>query len=103
MQSVGSIGVLLSAIQKEFDTTLAAVQWIGLLGSVLLSHLSVGFWRAGDLIRRRTIFKPGLTLYTAGAGLAAFSGTFAQLLASRCVMALGFAMAAPLAAGMLTS
>ena len=61
MQSVGSIGVLLSAIQKEFDATLAAVQWIGLMGSIMLSSLSLGFGRAGDLIGRRTIFKTGLT------------------------------------------
>jgi MFS family permease len=73
MQSVGSIGVSLSAIQKEFDATLAAVQWIGLMGSIMLSSLSLGFGRAGDLIGRRTIFKTGLTLYTAGAGLAAIA------------------------------
>src|SRR5499433_418604 len=103
MQSVGSIGVLLSAIQKEFNTSLAAVQWIGLMGSIMLSSFSLGFGRAGDLIGRRTIFKTGLTLYTAGAGLAAFSGTFGHLLVSRCVMALGLAMAAPMAAAIIAS
>jgi len=103
MQSVGSISVSLSAIQKEFDATLAAVQWIGLMGSIMLCSLSLCFGRAGDLIGRRTIFKTGLTLYTAGAGLAAFSGTFLQLLASRCVMALGLAMAAPMAAAIIAS
>jgi EmrB/QacA subfamily drug resistance transporter len=103
MQSVGSISVSLSAIQKEFDASLAAVQWIGLMGSIMLCSLSLCFGRAGDLIGRRTIFKTGLTLYTAGAGLAAFSGTFPQLLASRCVMALGLAMAAPMAAAIIAS
>jgi EmrB/QacA subfamily drug resistance transporter len=103
MQSVGSISVSLSDIQKEFDTTLAAVQWIGLMGSIMLSSLSLCFGRAGDLIGRRTIFKIGLALYTAGAGLAAFSATFVQLLASRCVMALGLAMAAPMAAAIIAS
>jgi EmrB/QacA subfamily drug resistance transporter len=103
IQSVGSISVSLSAIQKEFDTTLAAVQWIGLMGSIMLSSLSLCFGRAGDLVGRRTIFKIGLSLYTAGAGLAAFSATFLQLLASRCVMALGLAMAAPMAAAIIAS
>jgi EmrB/QacA subfamily drug resistance transporter len=103
MQSVGSISVSLSAIQKEFDTTLAAVQWIGLMGSIMLSSLSLCFGRAGDLIGRRTIFKTGLSLYTAGAGLAAFSGSFPHLLASRCVMALGLAMAAPMAGAIIAS
>jgi EmrB/QacA subfamily drug resistance transporter len=103
IQSVGSISVSLSAIQKEFDTSLAAVQWIGLMGSIMLSSLSLCFGRAGDFIGRRTIFKIGLTLYTAGAGLAALSETFLQLLASRCVMALGLAMAAPMAAAIIAS
>ena len=103
MQSVGSISVSLSAIQKEFDTTLAAVQWIGLMGSIMLSSLSLCFGRAGDLIGRRTIFKTGIALYTAGAGLAAFSGSFPHLLASRCVMALGLAMAAPMAGAIIAS
>ena len=66
-------------------------------------QLFAWLWAGGDLFGRRTIFKTGLTLYTAGAGLAAFSGTFAQLLASRCVMALGLAMAAPMAAAIVAS
>jgi len=103
IQSVGSISVSLSAIQKEFDTTLAAVQWIGLMGAIMLSSLSLGFGRASDLVGRKAIFKIGLTLYAAGAGLAAVSGTFPQLLAFRCLMALGLAMAAPLAGAIIAS
>jgi EmrB/QacA subfamily drug resistance transporter len=103
VQSVGSISISLSAIQKEFDTSLAAVQWIGLMGAIMLSSLSLGFGRAGDLVGRKSIFKIGLALYTAGAGLAAFSGSFPQLLAFRCVMALGLAMAAPVAGAIVVS
>ncbi|MGH7824095.1 MAG: MFS transporter [Candidatus Binatia bacterium] len=103
IQSVGSISVSLSAIQKEFDTTLAAVQWIGLMGAIMLSSLSLCFGRAGDLFGRKAIFKIGLALYTAGAGLASISGSFPQLLAFRCVMALGLAMAAPLAGAIIVS
>ena len=103
MQSVGSIGVLLSAIQKEFDTSLAAVQWIGLMGGIMLASLALCFGRAGDLFGRRMIFKLGLSLYAVGAGLAAVSGSFPQLLVFRCVMALGLAMAAPLAGAIIAS
>jgi EmrB/QacA subfamily drug resistance transporter len=103
IQSVGSISVSLSAIQREFNTSLAAVQWIGLMGSIMLSSLSLCFGRVGDLFGRRAIFKTGLALYTAGAGLAAVSGSFAQLLGFRCVMALGLAMAAPMAGAIIAS
>ena len=103
IQSVGSISISLSAIQKEFGTSLAAVQWIGLMGAIMLSSLSLCFGRAGDLIGRKSIFKMGLTLYTAGAGLAAISDSFPQLLAFRFTMALGLAMAAPLSAAIIAS
>ena len=103
IQSIGSISVSLATIQKDFHTTLAAVQWIGLMGAIMLSSLSLCFGRAGDLIGRKTVFKTGLTLYTIGAGLAAVSGTFPQLLGSRCLMALGLAMAAPLAGAIIAS
>jgi MFS family permease len=103
MQSIGSISVLLPAIQKEFGASLAAVQWIGLMGAIMLSSLALGFGRAGDLFGRRTVFKSGLSLYTVGAALAAVSGSFPQLLAFRCLMALGLAMAAPLAGAIIAS
>jgi MFS family permease len=103
IQSVGSISVSLAAIQREFNASLAAVQWIGLMGSIMLSSFSLCFGRVGDLLGRRAIFKTGLTLYTAGAGLAAISGSFAQLLGFRCVMALGLAMAAPIAGAIIAS
>jgi len=97
IQSIGSINLSLAAIQKEFGASLAAVQWIGLMGSIMLSSLSLCFGRAGDLMGRKKIFNIGLTLYTLGAGLAAFSVSFPHLLASRCLMAIGLAMAAPMA------
>ena len=69
----------------------------------MLSSLSLCSGRAGDLFGRRKIFKSGLTLYAVGAGLAAVSGSFPQLLAFRCLMALGLAMAAPLAGAIVAS
>lgn len=103
IQSIGSISVSLSAIQKEFDASLAAVQWVGLMGAIMLSSLSFCFGRAGDIFGAKAIFKTGLTLYAAGAALAAVSETFSQLLAFRCLMALGLAMAAPLAGAIIAS
>jgi EmrB/QacA subfamily drug resistance transporter len=94
---------LLPAIQKEFATSLAAVQWIGLMGAITLSSLSLGSGRAGDLFGRRMIFKIGLSLYAVGAGLAAMAESFPQLLVFRCFMAFGLALAAPLAGAIIAS
>ncbi|MBI2358364.1 MAG: MFS transporter [Deltaproteobacteria bacterium] len=103
VQSFGSINVSLPAIQKEFGAGLAAIQWVGMMGVVMLSSLSLCFGRAGDLIGRKKIFKMGLALYALGAGLAAFSASFPQLLFFRSVMAVGLAMAAPMAAAIIAS
>jgi EmrB/QacA subfamily drug resistance transporter len=73
------------------------------MGAIMLSSFSLCFGRAGDLLGRKAIFKIGLSLYTAGAGLAAVSESFPHLLAFRCVMALGLAMAAPLAGAIVVS
>lgn len=97
IQSIGSINVSLPAIQKEFGTSLAAIQWIGLMGSIMISSFSLAFARAGDRLGRKRIFNAGLALYAVGAGLASLSSSFAHLVASRFVMASGLAMAAPMA------
>jgi EmrB/QacA subfamily drug resistance transporter len=103
IQSIGSINVSLPAIQKEFATSLAAIQWIGMMGTVMLASLSLCFGRVGDLVGRKRIFKAGLSLYALGAGLAALAASFPQLLVFRCVMAIGLAMAAPMAGALIAS
>lgn len=103
VQSFGSINVSLPAIQQAFGASLAAIQWVGMMGVVMLSSLSLCFGRAGDLVGRKKIFKTGLSLYALGAGLAAFSASFPQLLFFRSVMAIGLAMAAPMAAAIIAS
>ena len=103
IQSIGSINVSLSAIQRDFAVSLAAVQWIGLMGAITLSSFSLCFGRAGDLLGRKKFFATGLSLYSVGAGLAALAQSFPHLLASRALMALGLAMAAPLAAAIIAS
>ncbi len=95
IQSIGSINVSLPAIQKEFGVSLAAIQWIGLVGTVMLSSLSLCFGRAGDLLGRKKIYKMGFALYSLG--------SFPQLLVFRCVMSIGLAMAAPIAAALIAS
>jgi MFS family permease len=103
IQSLGSINVSLAAIQRDLGASLTGIQWIGMIGVVMLSSLSLCFGRAGDILGRRKIFKIGLSLYAIGAGLATFAATFTQLLLSRLVMAVGLAMAAPMAAAIIAS
>jgi EmrB/QacA subfamily drug resistance transporter len=99
--SFGSLNVALPNIQAEFGSSLAAIQWVSMMGLVMLSSLSFCFGRAGDLLGQRTLYRTGVVLYAAGAGLAALSGAFSQLLFFRAVMSVGLAMALPMSAAIL--
>jgi EmrB/QacA subfamily drug resistance transporter len=101
--SFGSINVALPDIQREFGSSLAAIQWVSMMGLVMLSSLSFCFGRAGDLLGQRSLYRAGVLLYAAGAGLAALSTTFPHLLVFRGVMSVGLAMALPMSAAILAS
>jgi EmrB/QacA subfamily drug resistance transporter len=101
--SFGSIGIALPLIQKQFGNSLAEIQWISLMGVVTISSLSFCFGRAGGIFGQRLLYKLGVALYAAGAGLGAVSTTFVQLLSARAVMAVGLAMALPMSTAILAA
>ena len=94
--SYGSINVAIPMIQAEFGSSLSAVQWIATMGLVLSASVALCLGRAGDILGRNRLYKLGVTLYGAGAALAAISHTFAQLVVCRVVMTVGLAMAMPM-------
>ena len=99
----GSINVALPIIQQEFGASLAAIQWVSMMGLVMLSSLSFCFGRAGDLLGQRRIYRAGVVLYALGAGLAGFSTEIFHLLLFRAVTSVGLAMALPMSAAILAS
>ena len=99
--SFGSISVALPAIQKQFGNSLSEIQWVTLMGVVTISSLSFCFGRAGGILGQRRIYKIGVALYAAGAGLGALAMSFPQLLIARAVMAVGLAMALPMSTALL--
>jgi EmrB/QacA subfamily drug resistance transporter len=101
--SFGSINVALPNIQAEFNSSLAAIQWVSMMGLVMLSSLSFCFGRAGDLLGQRTLYRAGVLLYALGAGLGALSLSFSYLLLFRGVMSVGLAMALPMSAAIIAS
>ena len=101
--SFGSIGVALPLIQKQFGNSLSEIQWVVLMGVVTISSLSFCFGRAGSILGQRRLYKIGVAAYALGAGLAAISTSFVQLLAARSVMAVGLAMALPMSTAILAA
>jgi EmrB/QacA subfamily drug resistance transporter len=73
------------------------------MGVVTISSLSFCFGRAGGRFGQRRLYKVGVALYAAGAGLGAISTSFLQLLGARAVMAVGLAMALPMSTAILAA
>ena len=101
--SFGSINVALPTIQAEFESSLAAIQWISMMGLVMISSLSFCFGRAGNILGQKRLYKIGVLLYAIGAGLGALAASFPQLLFFRAVMSVGLAMALPMSTAILAS
>jgi len=99
--SFGSISVALPTIQKQFGNSLSEIQWITLMGVVTISSLSFCFGRAGGILGQRRLYKIGVALYAAGAGLGALAVSLSQLLTARAAMAVGLAMALPMSTALL--
>lgn len=100
---LGSINIALPTIQREFNSSLAAIQWISMMGGVMLSTVSLCFGRAGDILGRRRLYRGGIVLYTLGSGLCALAASYPQLLVSRIIMTTGLAAVVPMAAAILAS
>lgn len=101
--SFGGIGVALPTMQKQFGSSLAAIQWVSLMGTVTVSSLSLCFGRAGAIFGQKRIYKSGVALYALGAGFGAVSNSFSTLLLARLVMAIGLAMAVPMSTAILAT
>jgi MFS family permease len=101
--SFGSISVALPTIQKQFGNSLSEIQWVTLMGVVTISSLSFCFGRAGAIVGQRRLYKIGVALYAAGAGMGALAVSFTELLSARAVMAVGLAMALPMSTALLAT
>jgi EmrB/QacA subfamily drug resistance transporter len=101
--SFGSINVALPTLQAQFGSSLAEIQWISIIGVVMISCLSFCFGRAGDILGRVKFYRLGIAVYALGAGLCSLSRSFPELLIFRGIMSIGLAMSNPLSAAILAS
>lgn len=101
--SFGSVNVAVPTIQAYFGASLAAVQWISIMGTVTISSLSLCFGRAGDILGQKRLYRTGVSLYALGSGLVAVSQSFPHLLVSRGVMSIGLALALPMSTAILAA
>jgi EmrB/QacA subfamily drug resistance transporter len=97
------VTVALPAIQHDFGTGRAELQWVVTAYTLSLGAFLLIGGRAGDLYGRRRMLMTGLTLFalaSLGAGLAPSTGA---LLAARAVQGAGAALAIPAALALLSA
>jgi MFS family permease len=92
-----SVTVALPAIQHEFDSSTAEVQWT--IGAYLLSlaSLMAGSGRLADLYGRRRLFLVGITLFGVSSVACAAAPSELALIVARLVQGAGAALTQPLA------
>jgi EmrB/QacA subfamily drug resistance transporter len=92
-----SVTVALPAIEREFDSSTAEVQWI--VGGYLLSlaSLMAGAGRLADLFGRRRLFLAGTVLFGISSVACAVAPSELLLIVARLVQGAGAALAQPLA------
>jgi EmrB/QacA subfamily drug resistance transporter len=101
--NLNSTNIALAEIQSEFDVSLSAVQWVSIIGGIMMASLSLCFGRIGDIVGRRRVYRIGVLIYVLGSGLSATAFTFPHLMVMRVIMAVGLAMANPLAAAIMAA
>lgn len=88
---VSLVNVALPVISRQFQVSEAATVWIVTIYQLLIVMLLLPLSSIGDQYSYRRNFLTGLIIFTIGSGLCALSGSFAMLLFSRGVQALGAA------------
>ena len=89
------VHVALPAIQAEFGTSFAGLQWIVNLYLLMLGALLLAGGALGDQVGRRRIFMLGIALFAAASILCAAAPTSATLITARAVQGLGAALMVP--------
>ncbi|MBX2805733.1 MAG: MFS transporter [Hyphomicrobiales bacterium] len=89
------VTIALPAIQQEFQTSFATLQWIVNIYALLLGSLLLIGGSAGDLFGRRRIFLTGIGIFTVASIACALAPSAALLIASRALQGVGAALMIP--------
>jgi EmrB/QacA subfamily drug resistance transporter len=89
------VNVALAALQRDFNATVADVQWVVEGYSLLLTSLLLVGGSLGDRYGRRRIFLLGVTVFSCASLLCALAANVQQLIAARALQGAGAALLVP--------
>ncbi len=86
------VNTVLPVIEKNFNASLASVEWVVTIYLLVLSGLLLSFGRLGDMRGHKAIYLSGFGIFMGGSLLSGIAPNIGLLIASRGLQALGAAM-----------
>ncbi|MFJ5552931.1 MFS transporter [Streptomyces sp. NPDC093225] len=97
------LNVALPSMRREFDASVAGMQWTIDAYTLVLASLLMLAGSTGDRVGRRKVFGTGLVVFTAGSLLCSLAPSLGALVAFRVVQAVGGSMLNPVAMSIITN
>ena len=79
-------------LQRDFHTSVSAVQWVGLSYLLVLISLLAAVGRIADMIGRKLLYTYGFLIFILGSALSGFAPSLSFLVAARILQGIGAAM-----------
>ncbi len=96
------VNISLPTLEKYFSTNLATIEWVILAYGLVMTALTLGAARLGDMLDKKKLYLGGLALFTGGSLLCALSPSIYMLIGSRVIQGLGAALTSALGFAIIT-
>jgi EmrB/QacA subfamily drug resistance transporter len=96
------VNISLPTLESYFSTNLATIEWVILAYGLVMTALTLGAARLGDMLDKKKLYLGGLALFTGGSLLCALSPSIYMLIGSRVVQGLGAALTSALGFAIIT-
>ncbi|HEY3345647.1 MAG TPA: MFS transporter [Anaerolineaceae bacterium] len=96
------VNISLPTLEKYFSANLATVEWVILGYALIMTALTLGAARLGDILDKKKLYLAGLALFTSGSLLCAASPSIYWLIGARIVQGLGAALTSSLGFAIIT-
>jgi EmrB/QacA subfamily drug resistance transporter len=97
------VNVALPAIRRELHASLSGLQWSLDAYTLVIGSFLMASGSMADRFGRRRVFQVGLTLFTLGSLLCGLASSITELVAFRCLQALGGSMLNPVALSIISN
>jgi EmrB/QacA subfamily drug resistance transporter len=98
----GIVNIALPTLQRQFDTTLATVQWVAVSYLLVVTASMLSVARLGDMFGKKRFYLVGLVLFTVGSLLCGLAPDVGWLIAFRALQGSGAVMMMALGSAIIT-